>query len=137
MSYEYTFILNRKSKNASLKKGNQMISSNDRFHPIVKSQITKYLRELGETTALDAGIKERFSPNNPCTVTITVYAPTKRRMDAPNWYPTVKALLDGITDAGLWTDDNNDVIKVVSFKYGGLSGDKQYRLKIEIEVYNG
>lgn len=132
MKKEIEFILKRKSGNASLKKGNEMISSNDRYHPVVKSQITKHLRALSAEKSKGL-VTTPFSPENPCTVLITVYAPTKRRMDSPNWYPTVKALLDGMTDANVWTDDDNRVIKLVSFRYGGLSGDKKYKLVITIE----
>lgn len=30
----------------------------------------------------------------------------KRDRDPANWYPMVKAMVDGFTDACLWTDDN-------------------------------
>lgn len=32
--------------------------------------------------------------------------PTERRRDPANWYPTVKAVVDGIVDAGVLTDDS-------------------------------
>ena len=54
-------------------------------------------------------------------------------MDPPNWNPTVKALLDGLTDAGQWTDDNKQVILEVSYRYGGLTKTpKTYWLDIHI-----
>lgn len=130
------FTLPRKSGNKGIKGGNFMISANDRMHPMVKAGITRYLRELGATTIKDTNVKNiYFTPEKPCDVTIKVFAPTKRRMDAPNWYPTVKALLDGMTDANLWSDDNNDVIKRTIFEYGGLSGTKEYRLEITISSH--
>jgi crossover junction endodeoxyribonuclease RusA len=52
-----------------------------------------------------------YSKRRPCGLVVTIYAPTKRRLDPPNFYPTVKALVDGLTDAGIWTDDNSEVIK--------------------------
>ncbi|WP_235888509.1 RusA family crossover junction endodeoxyribonuclease [Streptococcus pneumoniae] len=55
-------------------------------------------------------------------------------LDPPNLYPTVKAIIDGMTDAGIWTDDNHKVIKKLSFVYGGLSEEKgHYRLEFDIE----
>lgn len=55
-------------------------------------------------------------------------------VDPPNLYPTVKAIIDGMTDAGIWTDDNHKVIKKLSFVYGGLSEEKgHYRLEFDIE----
>lgn len=118
----------RTGKNSSLAKGNEMISANDRLHPIVKSKITKHLRELAYN--MSEALEEPFSPENPCKVDVVVFAPTRRRMDAPNWYPTVKALIDGMTDANILTDDNNKIIKKTTFTYGGLSGSKKYKLKI-------
>jgi putative phage holliday junction resolvase len=125
------FELQRKTgKNSSLAKGNEMISANDRLNPIVKSKITKHLRELAYQ--MSEPLAEPFSPDKPCKVDVIVFAPTRRRMDAPNWYPTVKALIDGMTDADILTDDNNHIIKKMSFAYGGLSGTKKYKLKIII-----
>lgn len=132
----YTFELSRKSGNKGVSGGNQMISSNDRLHPIVKSQITSYLRGLAEKTILENPHNQQFSPENPCSVKVYVSAPTKRRMDPANWYPTVKALLDGMTDAGLWSDDDYKVIREVSFVYDGLSGSKNYKIKLEITKDN-
>lgn len=66
--------------------------------------------------------------------TYTIYSPTKSKLDPPNLYPTVKAIIDGMTDAGIWTDDNHKVIKKLSFVYGGLSEEKgHYRLEFDIE----
>lgn len=50
----------------------------------------------------------------------------------PNWSPTSKALLDGLTDAEFWTDDNYNIIKEVSFCHGGKSGTGKYTIKLEI-----
>ncbi|MGT2896263.1 hypothetical protein ACVRZR_07795 [Streptococcus entericus] len=87
-------------------------------------------------TTKDKG-RARFSPSNPCEVTITVYSPTKSKLDPPNLYPTVKAIIDGMTDAGIWTDDNHNVIKAMTFRYGGLSGEKgHYRLVFDIKEVN-
>lgn len=55
-----------------------------------------------------------------------MYSPTRSRLDPPNLYPTIKAIIDGMTDAGIWVDDNYKVIRSMSFRYGGLSGKKGY-----------
>lgn len=70
----------------------------------------------------------------PCGLVVTIYAPTKRRLDPPNFYPTIKALVDGLTDAGIWTDDNSEVIKFMTFKRGGPSElPGKYRVRLEIK----
>lgn len=118
------------------------LNSNDRFHYQVKAKRTKALRAQGRAVGLkkqldhlrDAKTKFKpFSKVRPCTVDILLYSPTRRKLDPPNFYPTVKALIDGLTDAGLWVDDNHEVIQSMAFKYGGLSGSKAYRLEIRID----
>ena len=46
----------------------------------------------------------------------------------------VKALVDGMTDAGLWSDDNHEIVKQMAFQYGGTSGRAgHYKLEIEVK----
>lgn len=73
-----------------------------------------------------------YTEDKPCEVRVIVYAPTKRKYDPPNWSPTTKALLDGLTDAEIWTDDNFNIIKRVSFEHGGLSGNENYKIELNI-----
>lgn len=98
--------------------------------------MTKRIRVFAHYQTLATKDREvaAFSPLNPCEVTVTIYSPTKSKLDPPNLYPTVKAIIDGMTDAGIWTDDNHNVIKKLSFVYGGLSKEKgHYRLDFDIE----
>lgn len=116
----------------------QMLNANDRLHHQKKAKVTKFLRQLakyeGKNILYDYfGLP--FSEGKPCVVRVIVFAPTNRRYDPPNWSPTTKALLDGLTDAKIWTDDNYNVIKRTSFEHGGKSGDKDYRIVLEIEEY--
>ncbi|WP_314733769.1 hypothetical protein [Streptococcus suis] len=98
-----------------------------------KAEITAYLRQIGRLN-VPKGKYTAHTKKRPCGLVVTIYAPTKRRMDPPNFYPTVKALVDGMTDAGIWTDDSHEVIKFMTFEYGGLSGLKdKYRIEIEVE----
>ena len=54
-----------------------------------------------------------------------IYPPTRRRFDPPNLYPTVKHLIDGLTDSKLWEDDDWKHLNKMSFAYGGnISGTK-------------
>lgn len=58
------------------------------------------------------------------TMRVDVYPPSRRRLDPPNLWPTVKALTDGATDAIGWPDDDFAHLLETSFRYGGLSGEK-------------
>ncbi len=136
MEYSYTFKLSRKSgKNSTLAKGNQMISANDRMHFAPKMKITKFLRDLAhEIVTNDLHLSTCvFSPDRPCLITIIIAPPSNRRMDPPNWYPTVKALIDGMTDAKLWTDDNHEILRAMTFIYGTKTNDKLYHITIKIK----
>lgn len=137
-AYEYEFILMRKTgKNKSLAKGNQVLNANDRMHYIVKGQITDYLRELAFSLLQQINNFQTppFDIDNPCTVLVTVYPPTHRTIDPSNLAPTAKALMDGMTDAKLWTDDNKEIVKLVGFNDGGLSGNKMYKIVLTISSY--
>lgn len=129
----YVWELTRKSgKNISLRKGNEMLNANDRIHHMVKREITKHLRTLGCYTT-----KERqhtcYTPENPCIVDVVIYSPTKAIYDPPNWYATVKPLMDGMTDSGVWSDDNYTVIKCTTFRHGGYTTNSKW--KIELNIY--
>ena len=105
--HQFEYELTRKTNPTTLKHGNQMISANDRMHFRVKSQLTQFLRRLSANRTWSRPV---YTRKNPCTITIDVQPPTSRRMDAPNWYPTVK-----------------------TFKSTKLSDTKNYKLVITIE----
>lgn len=123
------FELNRK----------QMINANDRPHFHQKAKITKFLRQLAEYEGKNV-LRDYFwlpySEDKPCKVKVRIYPPTNRKYDPPNWSPTSKALFDGLTDAKIWTDDNYNVIVSTEFMHGGKSGNKNYRIELEIYEYH-
>lgn len=132
-STKFEFWLPRNTKN---KKLNMVINSNDRDHNKVTGHMVSRIRKLAayETKAKKDKHMLPFSPKRPCHLTVTVYKPTRRRLDTPNLYPTVKPLVDGMTEAGIWTDDNDNVIKSTKFQLGGLSGKKGfYKFVLTIE----
>lgn len=134
---EFIYELTRSTaKGRSLRGGNEMISSNDRLCPHVEAELTAHLRALSKEIALDTYDNKKhgqFSQSRPCYLGIVVCPPTNRRMDAPNWYPTAKALIDGLTDAGVFEDDNNKVITSTTFVPGPKTENKKYKIKIIIK----
>lgn len=133
---KFIYELNRSTaKSRSLKGGNEMMSSNDRLHPHIRAELTNHLRKLSTETALrtyEHPERTKFSKENRCYVFITVCPPTRRRMDSPNWYPTIKALIDGLTDTGVFEDDNDKVIKGYFFCGGNVTDNKKYRIELDI-----
>lgn len=74
----------------------------------------------------------------PVRVVVHVCPPTAQRCDPPNLYPTVKALIDGLTDASWWVDDDYKAIPVMEFRYGGKSGVRgAYRVVLTIAPVGG
>lgn len=68
-----------------------------------------------------------------CFVVIKVHNITNRDFDAPNFYPTVKAIIDAGTDTGvLWEDDNNRIIKSMIFLPGKNIDRDNYVFDINI-----
>lgn len=103
-------------------------------HKRQKSPLFYVLRLLKQVSNVIVLLTQK---KRPCGLVVTIYAPTKRRLDPPNFYPTVKALVDGLTDAGIWTDDNSEVIKFMTFKRGELSGIVgKYKIEMEIKGYD-
>lgn len=46
----------------------------------------------------------------PSELTFEFEVRDKRRRDPHNYYPTIKAIVDGLVDAGLWPDDTPDFV---------------------------
>ena len=120
---KFDFFLTRKGgKNNTLANGNQIINANDRMNWRVKGLIAQFLRRLGHDKAIDTS----YSPDNPLFSS-----------ENPCLYPTVKPLIDGMTDAGVWSDDNNHVIKSMTFSTSDqLSGSHEYIISITIDKFN-
>lgn len=67
-------------------------------------------------------------------VVVTVMPPTRRRMDPANLWPTAKAIVDGLTDAEWWEDDDFKHLLEISFRYGGLSGERDtFKVKVVVQ----
>lgn len=49
----------------------------------------------------------------PAMVCVTLDVPDKRRRDPANYFATVKPIVDGLVDAGLWPDDTPEWVTVV------------------------
>lgn len=82
---------------------NLWISANDRIHWREKAKRTASLRLLGKAGAQQAGLRDL----GPTFVAAHIGYPRGGKADPSNAFPTVKALIDGITDAGAWPDDDH------------------------------
>lgn len=105
------FELNRK----------QMLNAHGNSHWRAKMGTIARLREMAKTAGEDAKqAKDIFF--DKFEIIVTVKPPTRRKLDPPNFYPTIKPIIDGLTDAGWWEDDNYKHMLETRFRYGGLAG---------------
>lgn len=115
----------------------RMLNANQRLHHMTKAARSKWLRDLarerGASLFSDGG-DGRFLFDGPVEASVTVCPTTCSRMDPPNVYPSVKALVDGLTDACWWEDDHWRFLPLMSFAYGGRSPVKGcYRLVLDVQ----
>ena len=47
---------------------------------------------------------------------VVAYPKNLHRVDPPNMWPTCKPVIDGMTEAGLWIDDDSSHIRRTSFQ---------------------
>lgn len=90
------------------------LNANDRIHYTTRAARTKTWREATEAHARAAGIPllqlVHFTVE-PCWI-------DKRRHDALNISPTIKAAIDGIVDAGVIPDDADRYVTGVEVRNG-------------------
>ena len=91
---------------------NEWISANDRMHWRERASRTKRLRRKAYFEARRNGLL----PMRRVFLTAHVQYATNGRADPANAYPTVKALVDGLTDFGVLTDDDSKHLPAMTFK---------------------
>ena len=81
----------------------RMLNLNDGGHWAPRAARVKAWREATYWHAKAARILEQ----PPSHVQVTLPVVSNRRRDPNNWSPTVKAIVDGLVDAGVFVDDNS------------------------------
>lgn len=81
--------------------GPDLLTANQRLHWAEKSRRTRNLRAIARYAA------HATAPIlGPADLHVLIEWPDRRRRDPDNWAPTVKALVDGLVDAGILPDDD-------------------------------
>lgn len=119
-----------------------------------KANVVKALRKKGLTKKeieqhpdiLAIGDKTSYTKVNAiennflyqkATIEVLIGNTVNRDFDPPNFWPTVKAITDGLTDCGWWEDDNFNYLTKVSFGCGEKSDIKgHYRLTLIVSEVN-
>lgn len=87
----------------ALPPGMRLLTSNQRMHWRPKAKLTKEIREA----ACDAATRALVPNLARVHIIATLHPHDRRRRDPANWYPTFKAAVDGIVDAGVLDDDDH------------------------------
>lgn len=82
----------------------EWLNANDRLHWAVRNRLTQAWREAATVYARRAGLPMGLRRVH---VVVEVCRPRANRADVGNFYPTVKAVVDGLTDYGCWVDDDD------------------------------
>jgi crossover junction endodeoxyribonuclease RusA len=83
-------------------KASLLLNSNQRLHWAQRARLTAHWRELAAALARQAKVPALARAH----VLAAYLPPDRRRRDPANLYPTVKALVDGLVDAGVLPDDD-------------------------------
>lgn len=94
-----------------------LLSMNDRHHWARKAKDVRSWRDAASIAA--RGFAWAYTKRGialkefkPSMVVITLDVPDKRRRDPANFFPCVKAIVDGLVDAGWWPDDTPEYVTV-------------------------
>lgn len=82
----------------------KLITANDKPHWAVRAKLTKQIRQWGYLLGREGEGVARLELTH-ARVEMEFAYPDRRRRDRSNLAPTVKALMDGLIDAGLLPDD--------------------------------
>lgn len=83
------------------------LTLNQRMHWAPKHKLNRQVRDQAAYLARHHGIP----PLGRCRVELTWVVADRRRRDADNIQPTLKAICDGLVDAGIVTDDTPDLMQ--------------------------
>lgn len=105
--------------------GMRLLNANERLHHRPKGVITAALRKAAATAVRKSpALADALDAAQPGPVfqrahVLGVLRPaTSRRMDPANWYPTFKALMDGVVDAGVLEDDDHTRVEGPDMRLG-------------------
>ncbi len=83
------------------------LTANQRQHWRQRAPITRQVRNAARLLAH----AEQIPPLGRCTVGLVWTVTDRRRRDADNLVPTLKACADGLVDAGIVADDTPDLMR--------------------------
>ena len=110
---------------------NQWLSSNQRHHWAAKAKRTAWLRRLAFVKGkLDAP----SAHTRPVHITAHIGYSTRGKADPANAHPTVKALVDGLVQAGVLVEDSHEWVTGPDYRRDDTLAPKgMHTVRLEIE----
>ncbi|MFB7219368.1 hypothetical protein [Streptomyces sp. NPDC056227] len=115
-----------------------LLNENQKLHYRVRSGHVKALRSAAmEQCSEDAAMRAALAEANPGPVLEhayilgVVHLGTRRLFDPANFYPSFKATIDGLVDAGVLEDDNHTRLIGPDMRMGPVAKGGQLALHIQ------
>lgn len=107
-----------------------VLTSNQRQHWTVSSPSTKALRMLGR----NLGARCLDPVSGLVAIDVHVWKPTRVRYDPANLYPTAKALVDGLRDAGILAEDDWRHVDGPHLHHGGIDPTLRRNIRLQLTI---
>lgn len=94
--------------------------------------LSNQLKQVFKTSLKDT--LEALPPiTKPVKITYTIFYPTKRKIDIDNIGCVIcKFTNDALVHYGILQDDNNEIVPIIKFMYGGIDKENP-RCQVELE----
>lgn len=90
-----------------------LMNMNKRLHWREERRLARIWRATACIAAVESLGTPKQRRRGPSMVKITLPVRTNARRDPHNYFPTVKHIVDGLVDAGIWPDDNPEWVTTV------------------------
>lgn len=122
----------------ALPPGLKLLNANQRPHHAVKAKLTAAIRAAAmqacseDPTMRAALVSAGEQPVMQRAYILGVlHPPSRRRADPANWYPSFKAAVDGLVDAGVLEDDDHTRLVGPDMRIGPVAKGGQLVLHIQ------
>ncbi|MFI7532614.1 hypothetical protein [Streptosporangium sp. NPDC049376] len=110
----------------TLPAGTPLLNANNRLHHAPKARLTAAIRAAGKQATEAAGVP----PLARAHVFGILHPATRGRRDPANWYPSFKAFIDGLVDAGVLPDDDDTHLVGPDMRLGPVMKGGQLQLLV-------
>lgn len=115
-----------RSWSVALPAGLPLLNANRRQHHMAKARLTRAIRDVAHMLARS----DRVPALERAHIVCEYRPPDRRRRDVHNLFPSAKAAVDGLVDAGVLPDDSDEYLTGPDMRLGEVVKDGQLVLHI-------